>query len=197
MIPRVCQAAFLSLWIASGSAFAQGHTEQSCRSACERLDEKMASFVPPNRCACECKEGWARPSANAACKKTCPQDFVTFRNRCQHKVAVEDELIQRKLAILKGMKGAIDAINAERRTKYLLVIEDLDPVLAAMAMSLAAKDVNSILAESVAISVALTKAESDIRGCSASENLRANCENLKNFHRMLRENYDELAGVRR
>jgi hypothetical protein len=112
-------------------------------------------------------------------------------------VAVEDELIQRKLAILKGMKGAIDAINAERRTKYLLVIEDLDPVLAAMAMSLAAKDVNSILAESVAISVALTKAESDIRGCSASENLRANCENLKNFHRMLRENYDELAGVRR
>jgi hypothetical protein len=197
MIPRVCQAAFLSLWIASGSVLAQGHTEQSCRSACERLDEKMASFVPPNRCECECKDGWARPSANAACKK-CPDGFVTFRKRCQHKVAVEDELIQRKLAILQGIKGTTEAINAERRTRYLQLIRDQVPLLAGTAIALAlSKDVKALLPETAVLLLELEKAELDLRGCSASESLRANCDNLKNFHGMLRENYDELAGVRR
>ena len=199
MTRSVYRVAFLGLWVwftTSSSVLAQGHTEQSCRSACERLDERMESFVPPNRCARECKDGWARPSANASCKK-CPDGFVSFRKRCQHKVAVEDELLQRKLAILEGIKGAVEAINAERRTRYLQLIDDQDPLLAAMVVSIASKDVKSLLAETAGLLLVLGKAERDVRGCSASENLRANCENLKNFHKMLRENYDELVKVRR
>ncbi len=203
MTPTLYRAICLCLWVCfgiPGSALAQGHTEQSCRSACERLDERMTSFVPPNRCECECKDGWARPSTNAACKQ-CPDGFVVFRKRCQHKVAVEDELIQRKLRILKSIESTTAAIDAERRARHLQLISDqLPSLVAVVASSLSGSNRAKLvlaISETPRLLLELEKVWLDLRGCSATESLRVNCENLKNFHKMLRENYDELVGVAR
>lgn len=128
----------------------------------------------------------------------CDQEagFVFYNARCQDRASVRDQLYVRTVSIGRSIQSTVEAINAEKNTRYLQLIRDQIPNMAGTAIALAVtKDAKALLPVMGALSLELLKVSDDMKDCSASENLRTNCNNLKNFQKMLEQTSSELEKV--
>ncbi|MDQ2925476.1 MAG: hypothetical protein M3R43_07975 [Acidobacteriota bacterium] len=130
----------------------------------------------------------------------CNEPLINYKGKCQYQAAIEDRLQQRILAALKGIKGTTDAIKAERSALlYTAVGKHLQEIgNVAGVLYLSRKPIVGLVLAKEAMSLAfdLGSTLGEWGSCNATGDLRADCDNLHNFQRILDESATELMKIR-
>jgi hypothetical protein len=129
----------------------------------------------------------------------CNDGLVASGGRCENKAAVEDRLQMRITAAVKGVKSTTDAIESERSALlYTTLGKHLKTIgIGAGALYLTKQPiVGAMLAtEALSLSHDLGAALGEWGACTATPDLKVDCDNLNNFHRILEESATELLKV--
>jgi hypothetical protein len=121
---------------------------------------------------------------------------VNFRGECRLKIAVEDDLNQRILHTLRAIKSTTDSINAQRSA---LLYTKLKENVAAVGVSAGIVAVSGnpalVAPEALRLAGELMVVLNEWGDCTANQDLRSSCENLRNFQRILHESATDLVKV--
>ena len=129
----------------------------------------------------------------------CNDGLIAAGGRCQNKAAVEDRLQLRIIAAAKGIKSTTDAIDSERSALlYTTLRQHLKAISVAAGVLYLTKQpiVGAALAtEALSLAHDLGAALGEWGACTATPDLKVDCDNLNNFHRILEESATELLKV--
>jgi len=115
---------------------------------------------------------------NCACDAA--RGYLGYKGRCEHKVAIEDDLIQRIGHITKTIDSTTDTIAAERNLAVLAELKRQSAtLLAAAGTSRLTRSPAAITGAALAMVANITIAVQSARACDGSENLRTACRNLE------------------
>lgn len=123
----------------------------------------------------------------------CDNQFTAYNGRCQYRVAVEDELQQKIRTTLTAVKYQTDAINSDGSALiYTQVRKHFQQIGVSAGLALLTENPVMLAPEALALSNDLGSALGEWNTCTATPDLKVECDNLHNFQRILNDTADEL-----
>ena len=126
----------------------------------------------------------------------CNSGFVPDGNWCHPKTEI-DRLMVRAEAALAGAKHSAEALEVEANFARLDYLRSRAGALAMVIGAAMQKRPDAVWRAVLGLSVDVSMFLDDERNCRGSEAIRTNCENLRNFNRILEETraaIDKLKG---
>jgi hypothetical protein len=123
----------------------------------------------------------------------CNDQFTSYNGRCQYRAAVEDELQQKLLHTLTAIKYTTDAIDSERSALiYTEIRKHFQQIGVSAGLAVLTKNPVVLAPEALALSNDLGSALGEWNTCTATPDLKVECDNLHKFQRILNDAADEL-----
>jgi len=122
----------------------------------------------------------------------CIRGYTEFHQQCRAKPEVEAALRERALHAAEGARHAATTINYEAGRLSLLALKDKSGDIITAAVALAARQPKFAAGTLAALPASIFALVSDVRGCTASEDIRIACDNLRIFQKILAETETDL-----
>lgn len=196
-IARICFVSVaLFLFFGSSPGRAQAH---SCPAHATEIQRTTSTGEVT--LTCQCAPGYGYQAGSCVLKpplaaRRCRAPLIQFGGKCENKTAVEDRLNVRIWHALQATRSTMEAIKADRNAAIWSKIRDhFTTTEVAIGSALLKRNPAVLAPEALSIAADLSKLLTDWGTCSATPSLEVECNNLRNFKRILHETAGELHRV--